>query len=88
MSEKELYGMLKEMVGLLEKKDFKGISKLNKSFELVYKKVFPPPNKEELPLEYDNCRQSCIAPISLSEVYEIALADAKERLSRIPEPED
>ena len=85
---RELYGMLKEMVESLERKDFERIMELNKEYEPLYQKLFPPPKKEELPLEYDNTRQSCLVAATMPELYDIAFADARGRFSRIPEPSD
>jgi len=85
---RELYGMLKEMVGSLERKDFERILELNEDYEPLYQKLFPTPKREERTLEYENTRQSCLIAATMPELYYIALADARGRFSRIPEPSD
>jgi uncharacterized protein YdiU (UPF0061 family) len=81
-----LYEILKMMLQAAEKNDKKKVSKLNDDFSNLFLAVFPTVPASALGRMYDNCRQSCVMAELMKNMHEKALADAKDRFSKIPKP--
>jgi len=83
---RRMYHILEEMIDSAIKGDQERIRELNASYEALVPKVHHK-SRKPLELEYDNCRQSCVMSVSMPNMRERFISDAKERFSKIPKPE-
>jgi len=83
---KQMYDILEEMVESAIKGDKDKVRELNNSYEDLVPKVYHD-QLRPLELEYDNCRQSCVMSMSMPNMRERFISDAKERFSKIAKPE-
>ena len=95
MSEiKQMRHLLEEMVEAADEGDKDRVIELDSSYEALEHQVYGKDFENPLRLQYDNCRQSCVMSVGgilkgvLKDQHDKLVADAKERLSKIPEPED
>jgi hypothetical protein len=82
---KKMYHILEEMVDRAIKGDKEKIKELDGSYEELVPGVYHRP-LSPLDLEYDNCRQSCVMSVSMPNMRERFISDAKKRFSKIPKP--
>jgi len=82
---KEMYNLLERMVESAIRSDKEEVLELNTSYEALVPKVYHDPITA-LELDYDNCRQSCVMSVTMPNMREKFVSDAKERFSKIPKP--
>ena len=87
MSEiKRMRHLLEEMVEAADVGDVGRVAELSKSYNALLPKDYL---GNPLYSEYDLCAGACVASVGvLKDQHDKLVADAKERLSKIPEPED
>lgn len=82
-----MYTLLGEMIESAEKGERERVLQLNKVYDILSRRAYSwPPTG--LDLAYENCRQSGLFSVTMPELRDEFLEDARERYARIPKPSE